>query len=252
MRLAGQCRCVRLTSNVRRLNDLSAMALEDELTAAFIEGYKVAGKEVGYWGHRFRQAVVRNGGLATAKRMLLPRNAGQRKGLDALLEANRPELTVEAIVLQPRFRSLFAPAELTAAKERLGEYGKKIADLAATRQRLYPDDLEPGKKYAEGAKKQVRVNAHERSDKARRACIKHYGCSCVVCGFNFEAKYGTLGQDFIHVHHLNPMALFDETYQVDPIEDLRPVCPNCHSMLHRGEVVLSIEELRSKLTGTDA
>ena len=66
------------------------MSLEEELTEAFINGYQVAGKEVGYWGRRFLQAVRRNGGLATAKRMLLPRNDGQRKGLDALLKPIAP------------------------------------------------------------------------------------------------------------------------------------------------------------------
>lgn len=112
-----------------RSTDRPARSLEDELTEAFIDGYHVAGKEVGYWGRRFLQAVRRNGGLATAKRMLLPRNEGQRKGLDALLEANRPELTVEAIVLQPRLQGLFTAAELATTKERLGEYGKTIATL---------------------------------------------------------------------------------------------------------------------------
>ena len=228
------------------------MLLEDELTEAFIDGYQLAGSEVGYWGRRFLQAVKRNGGLATAKRMLLPRNEGQRKGLDALLEANRPELTVEAIILQPKFQSLFTAAELTAATERLGEYGKMIAILAAERKRLYPDELEPGQKYAEGAKKQIRVNAYERNPKARAACLKHYGHGCTVCGFNFESKYGTLGKEFIHLHHLKPLALTDGEYKLDAIADLRPVCPNCHAMLHRGEVVLSIEELRTKLVVTDA
>lgn len=215
------------------------MSLDEELTAAFIEGYHVAGKEVGYWGKRFLQAVKRNGGLATAKRMLLPRNEGQRKGLDALLEANRPELTVEAIVLQPKFRSLFSPAELAAAQERLGEYGKAIA----TRQRLFPDELEPGQKYVEGAKKQVRVNAYERDPKARKACLKHHGYNCVVCGFNFQSRYGEIGKEFIHVHHLKPLSLTDGEYVLDAVTDLRPVCPNCHAMLHRGENLLSIEEL---------
>lgn len=224
------------------------MSLETELNNAFIEGYQVAGKEVGYWGRRFLQAVKRNGGLATAKRMLLPRNEGQRKGLDALLEASRPELTVEAIVLQPRFQSLFTAAELAAARERLGEYGKTVAILAAERQRIYPDDLEPGQKYAEGAKKQVRVNAYERNPKARTACLKHHGYDCSVCGFNFESRYGVLGKEFIHVHHLKPLALTDGEYKLDAVADLRPVCPNCHAMLHRGVTVLSIEELRTKLS----
>lgn len=228
------------------------MSLEDELTTAFIDGYQVAGKEVGYWGRRFLQAVKRKGGLATAKRMLLPRNEGQRKGLDALLEANRPELTVEAIVLQPRFQSLFTAGELAAAKERLGQYGHTITTLVAERQRLYPDELEPGQKYAEGAKKQIRVNAYERNAKARTACLRHHGYDCVVCGFNFEARYGALGREFIHVHHLKPLALTDGEYKLDAVADLRPVCPNCHAMLHHGATVLSIEELRTRLGAASA
>jgi 5-methylcytosine-specific restriction enzyme A len=223
------------------------MSLDEELTAAFIEGYQVAGREVGYWGRRFLQAVKRNGGLATAKRMLLPRNQGQRKGLDALLEANRPELTVEAIVLQPKFRTLFTASELSVAQERLGEYGNAIAAHIATRQRLFPDELEPGKKYVEGAKKQVRVNAYERDPKARKACLKHHGYDCVVCGVNFQSRYGDLGKEFIHVHHLKPLCLTDGEYVLDAITDLRPVCPNCHAMLHRGETLLSIEELALRL-----
>jgi 5-methylcytosine-specific restriction protein A len=227
------------------------MNLDDELTNAFIEGYYVSGKEVGYWGRRFLQAVRRNGGLATAKRMLLPRNAGQRKGLDALLEANRPELTVEAIVLQPKFSSLFTSAEIATARERLGEYGKAIAAHIATRQKLFPDELDPGKKYVEGAKKQVRVNAYERDPKARKACLAHYGYNCAVCGFNFQTRYGEIGKDFIHVHHLKPLALTDGRYELNPITDLRPVCPNCHAMLHRGENVLSIEELHACVIATE-
>ncbi len=228
------------------------MSLEEELTEAFNDGYQAAGREVGYWGRRFLQAVRRNGGLATAKRMLLPRNRGQRKGLDALLEANRPELTVEAIVLQPRFQGLFTSLELDVAKERLGEYGKAIANIASERHRLYPDDLEPGQKYAEGAKKQVRVNAYERNPRARAACVKHHGYDCAVCSFNFELRYGIMGRQFIHVHHLNPLALADGEYKLDAVADLRPVCPNCHAMLHHGTTVLSIEELRAKLATADA
>lgn len=228
------------------------MLLEDALTEALIDGYKVAGSEVGYWGRRFLQAVKRNGGLATAKRMLLPRNAGQRKGLDALLEANRPELTVEAIILQPKFQALFAAEEIASATKRLGEYGNTIAIFASERRRLYPEELEPGMKYAEGAKKQIRVNAYERNPKARTACLEHHGYACSVCGFNFESMYGTLGKEFIHVHHRNPLALTNGKYKLDAIADLRPVCPNCHAMLHRGEVLLSIEQLRTTLNVTDA
>jgi hypothetical protein len=36
-----------------------------------------------------------------------------------------------------------------------------------------------------------------------------------------------------------------ETYRLDPIEDLRPVCPNCHAMLRQQKPALKIEELKA-------
>lgn len=228
------------------------MNREAEPTAALIEGYRTAGEAVRYWGHRFLQSVRRNGGLATAKRILLPRSAGQRKGLDALLDANRPELTLEAIVLRPEFHTLFTADELRAASERFREYGKSIVVRIASREGLFPDELQPGRKYVEGARKQVRVNAYERDARARRACLKHYGHSSVVCEFDFERRYGRLGKGFIHVHHLKPLALTDGEYELDPKADLRPVCPNCHAMLHRGESVPSIEELCERVSAASS
>lgn len=227
------------------------MALEQELTDALIEGYHVAGKKTGYWGRRFLQAVRRNGGLATVQRMLLPRNQQQRKGLDALLEAGHPELTVEAIILQKRFRSLFSAAEIQAASERLGDYAKQLKAIIISPSGIYPDELAPGRQYTEGARKYVRVNAYERNAKARSACIAHHGYACSACGMTFEKRYGELGKEFIHVHHLKPLALTDGAYIINPIEDLRPVCPNCHAMLHRQDPPLSIEELCLKMGRVD-
>jgi len=85
----------------------------------------------------------------------------------------------------------------------------------------------------EGAKTTITINAYERSTKARNACIAHYGTTCCVCGFDFEKVYGEIGKGFTHVHHIKRLADIAENYIVDPINDLRPVCPNCHSMLHR-------------------
>lgn len=97
----------------------------------------------------------------------------------------------------------------------------------------------------EGAKKTITINAYERNPKARQICIKHWKPICAVCDFDFEERYGELGKGFIHVHHLKPVSQIGDTYEVDPINDLRPVCPNCHAMLHRQEETLSIEELKS-------
>lgn len=98
--------------------------------------------------------------------------------------------------------------------------------------------------YPEGAVRTLTVNAYERDPRARRACVEHFGDACHVCGFSFAKKYGDLFAGFIHVHHLRPLSELGEAYLVDPIRDLRPVCPNCHAALHRRRVPYSIDELK--------
>ncbi|AUL13849.1 hypothetical protein B7P02_02620 [Bordetella bronchiseptica] len=41
-------------------------------------------------------------------------------------------------------------------------------------------------------------------------------------------------------------------YELDPVRGLRPVCPNCHAMLHRRTPVLSIEALQEILRQASA
>lgn len=107
----------------------------------------------------------------------------------------------------------------------------------------FPDEV-TDRAYVEGAVKQVFVNAYERSEKAVSDCKAHYGTACTVCRFDFGKTYGELGHGYIHVHHLVQLADIAKDYEVDPIKDLRPVCPNCHSMLHQRRPPLSIEELK--------
>lgn len=117
---------------------------------------------------------------------------------------------------------------------------------------LYPDEAglggyeTPSQTYTEGAAQTVTVNRRERNPGARAACIDEWGTSCQVCGLNFGDRYGDIGDGFIHVHHLRPLAQGGEQ-EIDPVEDLRPVCPNCHAMLHQSSPPLSIEELRRRL-----
>ena len=111
---------------------------------------------------------------------------------------------------------------------------------------IYPCEILSNDSIFEGAKKTVIVNKYERNLIARKQCIEANGCECKVCGINFEEKYGEIGRGFIHVHHIVPISTIGETYEIDPINDLVPVCPNCHSMLHRGcnNKILTIDELK--------
>jgi 5-methylcytosine-specific restriction protein A len=96
-----------------------------------------------------------------------------------------------------------------------------------------PEEIESSNSFPEGAQHKVTVNLYERNAEAREICIAHYKAICSVCSFDFEGTYGDLGKGFIHVHHLIPIGKIKKTYQVDPINDLIPVCPNCHSMIHK-------------------
>jgi 5-methylcytosine-specific restriction enzyme A len=120
-----------------------------------------------------------------------------------------------------------------------------LKDCNLTGEQPYPEELilENGVPLTEGAKRTVIVNAYERNPKARSICIAHWGCRCVICSFDFNKIYGQMGSGFIHVHHLIPVAEIGMSYQIDPIKDLRPVCPNCHAMLHSSTPPLGIEDL---------
>lgn len=101
--------------------------------------------------------------------------------------------------------------------------------------------------YREGARALVTANRFERDPKARQACIRHHGTRCAVCRFDFESVYGERGKGYIEVHHLVPLSEVDDDHEVNPIEDMRPLCSNCHSMIHRGGL-LTPEELADLVT----
>lgn len=104
-----------------------------------------------------------------------------------------------------------------------------------------------GKTHYEGTPVSVSLTIYERDREARAECLRHYGYSCSVCGFDFRSTYGEIGTDMIHVHHLVPVSSVHEPHAVDPIRDLRPICPNCHAVIHRRQPPFSIEEVKRML-----
>lgn len=101
--------------------------------------------------------------------------------------------------------------------------------------------------YSEGLMKRTLVTRYERDEFARKKCLEIHGYDCSVCNMNFEKTYGKLGHEFIHVHHVEPISTRGGSYFLDPTKDLIPVCPNCHSMIHRHTPPLTVEALKNKL-----
>jgi len=122
---------------------------------------------------------------------------------------------------------------------------RRLAAFAAL-----PEEAAHPEQYVEGAVVQITVNAYERSPKARAACIAHWGLACQACGMTFGERYGPQAAGYIHVHHLRPLAAVGAEYVLDPVNDLVPVCPNCHAVMHlRREEPYTVEDVREMLEG---
>ena len=96
------------------------MTLADELTQA-LQGTVDAARAHGYIPTYFLQMLEQYGGLETAKRLLAQKEP--QTGLFRLWELHLLDESLEAVVLQERFRPLFTEAELAEARCRLEELG---------------------------------------------------------------------------------------------------------------------------------
>lgn len=105
-------------------------------------------------------------------------------------------------------------------------------------------DEEGSNGFPEGARKTVVVNRYERDPRNRAAAIAIHGCKCFACGLQMSDRYGDIADGFIEIHHLKPLHTLGEDYCVDPYLDLIPLCPNCHSIVHRRSPQLSLDELK--------
>lgn len=173
-------------------------------------------------------------GKKVAKELNLPlrrRDDGTESGWDIIFEG---ELVKEGFLWRLKKPVIDAFREL--------EYEEMEIDISIT------EELPKGIELYEGLKQTITVNKYERNKLARAICLDKFGFTCLACEFNFEEKYGDIGREFIHVHHIKPISEIGEEYKINPEEDLVPVCPNCHSMIHRDKhKTLTIDELKAKI-----
>jgi predicted HNH restriction endonuclease len=152
------------------------------------------------------------------------------------------ELTRESAALFDRI------IEITDGMPRSGELitvtGELLDERSAEVSVRLPEEVPVSAAHAEGSVHRILVNRYERDPRAREECIRHYGAVCFICGFDFVSKYGQVAAGFTHVHHLNLLSSLGPDYEVNPVRDLRPVCPNCHAVLHRREPPYSVEEVQ--------
>lgn len=165
---------------------------------------------------------------------ILGRQVGEILGWDPL-----PKFKIEVLVDFKKPDNEWQWTMKPEVAEAIGRLG-----WAEERESKIPEEIDESDPIFEGAVKKIYVNAHERNSAARMMCIQHYGFKCTVCGVTLSDVYGEIAQGFIHVHHLRQLSEIDNEYQVNPIEDLRPVCPTCHAIIHLEKIPYSIESVQ--------
>lgn len=96
------------------------MDLKREFHKDMIAIYQNAKKECGYNATRFLQMLASQDGLTVAKSLI--HKSQPTDGFSTLWELGRLDLTVEALILVPKYRELFTEEEREVVEERLREY----------------------------------------------------------------------------------------------------------------------------------
>ena len=138
----------------------------------------------------------------------------------------------------------FTPELTSKSLKRVGNSWYASDDLLNN---LLPEEVDTPEQYFEGSSKTVSVNIYERNSDARDKCIEHHGYNRAVCNFDFVAFYGAIVKNYIHVHHIVPLLEIGKGYEINPIEDLVTVCPNCHAIIHRTRPALTVGQLKKHL-----
>jgi len=95
--------------------------LELEFDRAMRDIYRTASTECGYRPTRFLELINKGGALLAAKQLL--HQPGHSEGLTKLWKLNRLDISMEALVLQSKWNSLFTEDELAIARKRLNGLG---------------------------------------------------------------------------------------------------------------------------------
>ena len=95
-------------------------SLADEFADAMFDVYRRAVREANYKPRAFLDKLTRDGALVTAHYLL---HTGQTAGFTALWQRKRLDLTVEYLILQPKWKSLFSDDDRDIAVQRLRAHG---------------------------------------------------------------------------------------------------------------------------------
>lgn len=132
---------------------------------------------------------------------------------------------------------------LECSRENRIRLTKMVAGLVSKKRRLYIYD-EDSMRYSVTSligRNLVRQRGQRlRLELIRRIKERDGGVYCSVCGLDFEGKYGELGEYLVELHQVEPLYQFSDEpfgeYCEPAFQKIRPVCANCHRLLHISKI----------------
>lgn len=138
---------------------------------------------------------------------------------------------------------------LTRLSPTLAEALDSVFQVAASNEPAAAASETIAREFNEGERFRQEVTLFRRNPGLRKAAIEHHGLQCAVCRFDFGRIYGALGEGYIEIHHLSPLHERTSIIAGRPIhttvDDVIPLCANCHRMAHRERPAVSLDRLRS-------
>jgi len=96
----------------------------------------------------------------------------------------------------------------------------------------------------EGELVTISSQVRKRSSVLRRFAFDYFKAQdlikCNICDFDFEKKYGDSGKDYIELHHIKPIEIYEKDGEIlklkTAVKNLIPLCSNCHKMIHKNKI----------------
>ncbi len=232
---------------IKRDGATSTSDLIEELTAVFNPTGEDAKILDGRHDTKFSQKV-RNLKSHRATNSMDIYTSLDSKGRYLLTDAGEEYLRENLEAICYLFSNKFTCEDFTTAIESIEKsVGKKHSLL------VYSED----EMISEGTSVIKKSKTRLRSQRLRNVAIEHYKSKdgkirCTICGFCFEEKYGDVGKDYIEIHHESPICQYSddgfESYISEAIKNVKPLCANCHRMIHHNSIrPMTIEELKKTI-----
>lgn len=200
------------------------------------------------------EAMLRNGGSITMSKLIKElRTAMRPNGRDlAILDGRQDDhfsqkvrnlvshRTLVKRGLAKYYRRKGAEGLLTLTNKGGGQAASRPIDNRHYRESLENEHL----LVSEGHKRKRLAASVARSITLRRLALKRHGASCSACDLKFLKRYDGLKTDCIELHHVSPLS---RGPRISTIDDLVPLCPNCHRVAHSTEPPLPVAVIRQML-----